>query len=195
MKGQATPIDNPEALLNGYHLTSQTFRTTQTLTAHTCTSGKIESTSIGTINLFDQKRPLQHPSLITNKRTAMSSSTRPEDSVIDSHSASLEKEHKARVSKLAKRKRNVEDTEGGGAHEAGLLGAKRHCAEIYKMNRSAQSDQQGASNQQMSDTKGQGIDEMNIDSNNKEASWIPSSTKKMGIKPGNEVKNDMDWAE
>ncbi|KAF6232263.1 hypothetical protein HO173_009646 [Letharia columbiana] len=128
----------------------------------------------------------------------MSSSTRSEDRVIDSHSASLEEEHKASLSKLTKRKRNAEDTEGGGAHEAGLLGAKRHCAEDHKMNQSAQSDQEGASNQQMSDTKGQGVDEMNIDSNNKEGELDPKlmeATKKMGIKPGNEVKNDMDWAE
>ncbi|KAL9137932.1 MAG: hypothetical protein Q9175_000842 [Cornicularia normoerica] len=68
------------------------------------------------------------------------------------------------------------------------------------MQRSPQPDQVGgASNQgEKKTTKEQGVDEMDITSNKKEGeldSKLMEATKKMGIKPPEEVKNDLDWAE
>ncbi|CAD6575498.1 MAG: hypothetical protein ASARMPREDX12_002339 [Alectoria sarmentosa] len=66
------------------------------------------------------------------------------------------------------------------------------------MSRNAQPDQKLANNQQKEDSQGQGFDEMEIDNNKNDGeldSKLMEATKKMGIKPPNEVKNDLNWAQ
>ena len=67
------------------------------------------------------------------------------------------------------KKRKIEDTEDGEAHEeARLLNPKRRRLEYNMMQESARPDQKGASSQTKSDTQDQDVDEMNTDSNKKD---------------------------
>lgn len=85
----------------------------------------------------------------------------------DLYGGSPKKEHKDGVSDAKKRK--IEDTEDGEAHEeACLFSAKRHRLQVDVKQGSAQPEQKGASSKEKDNTQEQGVDEMDIDDNKKE---------------------------
>lgn len=148
------------------------LKVAQALTADTSSSSEVELSLIGTEDLFSNKalhnnlRSGQHIicSIVNKQPTEIGLRTDIErQRSSELCDASPKKDHEAGASDP--RKEKIEDTEDGEAHEgAALLAPTIH----HKVQPNARSHQIWATSQQKTKKQGQDVDEMDIDSTNKD---------------------------